>query len=142
MTSSIPSFEIINVTIPCPNTFIYSCICCWCCYKFYGIKTFLVYVSSTFFIKGQTVFSNWSRSLSRSPPHCNILTAVEFFDNFILANLCGKLVYFNLSSSKLHNTTFKLIYWVILYWYYIKTKKIYNTLTVPCEKRRLFLLLQ
>ena len=44
---------------------------------------------------------------------------------------------FNLLSCKLDKCTFKLLYWVILYWYYIKAKQIYNTLTVPCEKSRM-----
>ena len=32
------------------------------------------------------------------------------------------------------NVTFKVLYCFILYWYYVKTKWNYNTLTVPCEK--------
>ena len=41
---------------------------------------------------------------------------------------------FNLLGWELHNFTFKVLQWVILYWYYIKTKQNYNASTVPCEK--------
>ena len=45
---------------------------------------------------------------------------------------------FNLLSSELDNFTFRLLYWVILYWYCIRAKKIHNTLTVPWEKSKWF----
>ena len=38
---------------------------------------------------------------------------------------------FNLLSCELDNLTFKVLYWVILCRYYIKTKCNYNTLTIP-----------
>ena len=44
---------------------------------------------------------------------------------------------FNLSSCELDNFTFKVLYWVILYWYYIKVEKLHNTFTVPCEKYKI-----
>ena len=49
-----------------------------------GIKSL-----STFFIKGKTVSSNGSKSLSKNPTDCPILSK-RVFDNFILAS---KLVY-------------------------------------------------
>ena len=30
-----------------------------------------------------------------------------------------------------------LVYWVILYWYYIKVKYIYNILPIPCQKSKM-----
>ena len=30
-----------------------------------------------------------------------------------------------------------MLYWIVLYWYYIKTKWNYNTLTVPCQKSKI-----
>ena len=44
---------------------------------------------------------------------------------------------FNLLNWELDNFTLKLLYWVILYWYYIKAKQICNTLTVPCKKSKI-----
>ena len=41
---------------------------------------------------------------------------------------------FNLLSCELDNFTFKVLYWVALYWYYVKANQIYNTVTIPCEK--------
>ena len=74
-----------------------------------GIKTILASDFITFSIKGNPVFSKGSKSLSKNPPDCPILTN-WVFDNFILAdepfakalrsletcasvnnNLCGKL---------------------------------------------------
>ena len=46
---------------------------------------------------------------------------------------------FNLLSCELDNFTFKVLYWVNLYWYYIKAKWNYNTFTVPCEKSKIVL---
>ena len=37
----------------------------------------------------------------------------------------------------LDNFTFKMLYWVILKWYYIKIKKNYHTLTFPFEKSKM-----
>ena len=112
---------------------------------------------STFFIKGNPVFSNGPKSLPKNPPDWAILCN-RVFDNFILANepfaktfpsletcvlvnnnLCRKLFSwlefsafdesfkvtsvqyfipdFNLLSYKLDNFAFKVLYWVILYWY-------------------------
>ena len=75
-----------------------------------SIKTFLANGLSTFFIKGEPVFSNGPKSLPKNPTHCTILCN-WVFDNFILVdegflkaiwrlencllvnnNLCGKLV--------------------------------------------------
>ena len=41
---------------------------------------------------------------------------------------------FNLLSCKLDSFTFKVLFWIILFWYYTKTKQVYNTLIVPGEK--------
>ena len=54
-----------------------------------GIKSLLADDLSTFFIKGKTVSSNGSKSLSKNPTDCPILSK-RVFDNFILAS---KLVY-------------------------------------------------
>ena len=43
----------------------------------------------------------------------------------------------DLLSCELDGFTFKVLYWVILNWYYVKTKQNYNTLTVPCEKSKM-----
>ena len=52
---------------------------------------------------------------------------------------------FNVLSCELDNFTFKLLYWVIFYWYYIKAllliffilKKTCNTLIIPCQKSKI-----
>ena len=49
-----------------------------------GIKTLLANGLGTFPIKGNPVFSNGPKSLSKSPPDCPILFN-WVFDNFILA---------------------------------------------------------
>ena len=46
-----------------------------------GIKTLLVNGLITFFIKGNTIFNNGPRSLSRNHPDCTIL------DNWVFDNL-------------------------------------------------------
>ena len=131
MTSSISSFEIINVVrfakseerkrsytlatrvniprrAPYPETFMYSCAYCWCCYcDPNGIKTLLAYGFSIFFIEGKPDFNNGWRSPLKNSSNYTILNN-RIFDNFILAdylfvkafqslvsvndNLCGKLV--------------------------------------------------
>ena len=53
-------------------------------------------------------------------------TATEFF-----------ISDFNLLSCELDNFMFKVLYWVILYWYFIKTKQNYNTLIVLREKSKI-----
>ena len=50
-----------------------------------GIKTVLANDLLTFFINGNRVFSNWPRSLLRSPPTCVILEN-WVFDNFMLVD--------------------------------------------------------
>ena len=125
-----------------------------------GIKTLSASGLSIFFIKGNLVSSNGSKSLPKDPPDYPILCN-WVFDNFILADdlfaealqsfetyvLVNNTIYveyyshhynhqqhfevtstpffipnFNLLSCELDNFTFKVLYWVILYWYYIKTK--------------------
>ena len=49
-----------------------------------GIKTLLANGLSTFFIKGNPVFSNGPKSLLKNPPDCPMLCN-QLFDNFILA---------------------------------------------------------
>ena len=129
----------------------------------YGIKTHLASGSNTFFINGNSIFSNFPKSLPKNLPDfpilCNwvfntfILTdkpfakALRNFETCVLVNnnLCGKLFSslesatvfgeilkvasiqffipnFNLLICKLDNFTFIVLYWVILYWYYIKAK--------------------
>ena len=53
-------------------------------------------------------------------------TAIEFF-----------IPDFNLLSCELDHFMFKVLYWVILYWYFIKTKQNYNTLIVLREKSKI-----
>ena len=50
-----------------------------------SIKTFLANGLSTFFIKGEPVFSNGPKSLPKNPTHCTILCN-WVFDNFILVD--------------------------------------------------------
>ena len=88
-----------------------------------------------------------------------ISKALRNFETYVLviSNLWGKLlssiespitfdesfkvtsVPFFVSDFKceLDNFTFKVLYWVVLYWCYIKTDYNYNTLTVPCEKYKI-----
>ena len=44
---------------------------------------------------------------------------------------------FYISNLWILNFKFKVLHYVILYWYYIKTKLNYNTLTVPFEKSKM-----
>ena len=48
---------------------------------------------------------------------------------------------FNSLSWELDIYTFKVLYWVILYWYYIGTKlhceNVHNAFTVPCQKSKI-----
>ena len=58
-----------------------------------GIKTLLVSGLSTFFLKGDPVFSNGPNSLPKNPSDCPILCN-WVFDNFILAEeLCAKALW-------------------------------------------------
>ena len=41
---------------------------------------------------------------------------------------------FNFLSCELDKFTVKVLYRVILYWYFVKIKQIHNTFTAPCEK--------
>ena len=56
------------------------------------------------------------------------VTLVPFFISYFL---------FYSLSCELDNFTFKELYWVILYWYYTKTKKNYSTFTVLYEKSKM-----
>ena len=56
---------------------------------------------------------------------------------------CSKLIQFhfyiqdfNLFSCELDSFTFKVLYWVILYQYYIKTKSNHHTFTASFEKSK------
>ena len=48
------------------------------------LKTFLANCLSTFFTKGNPIFSNDFKRLRKNPPDCHILYT-RVFDNFILA---------------------------------------------------------
>ena len=50
-----------------------------------GIKTFLAYYMSIFFINDNLIFNNWPRSLPRNRLRCTILDS-WLFDDFILAD--------------------------------------------------------
>ena len=62
---------------------------------------------------------------------------ITFDQIFQVTSASGFILDFNLLICGLDNFTFKVSYWVILYWYYIKVKEIYNTPTVPCEKSKM-----
>ena len=57
------------------------------------------------------------------------------FDEMFKAISVPLFIY--LLSFKLDNFMFKVLYWVILFWYKISLNKIYNTFTVPCEKSKM-----
>ena len=58
-------------------------------------------------------------------------------ENFIVISVLFFVPDFNLLSCNLENFTFKVLYWVVLHWYYIERKYNYNTLTVSCEKSKM-----
>ena len=85
------------------------------------------------------------------------MSCLQKFFKYVNNHFCGKLVssleppiifderfkltsvpYFirdyNLLSCEWDNLTFKVLYWVILYWKYINAKQNYNIVTVYCEK--------
>ena len=90
-----------------------------------GIKTLLPAGLTTLFIKGNTVFSNYSKSLSKNPLDCPILCnwvfddfilaeelfakALQSFETFLLvnSNLCGKL-FLSLELSITFDESFKV----------------------------------
>ena len=107
----ISSFEIFSVVIPDPNIFAWIAVSVADAAPVNpnGIKTILANGLSTFFIKGNPVFSSGHKGLPKNPPDCHILCN-WVFDNSILAqellakdlrsfetcvlvnnNLCGKL---------------------------------------------------
>ena len=47
---------------------------------------------------------------------------ITFDERFEIASVPSLIVESNLLSWKLENVTFKLLYWVTFYWYYIKSK--------------------
>ena len=73
--SSTSSFEIIDVAIPDPKTYLCTpaSTADAATINPNGIKTLLANGVSTFFINGKLVFSNGPRSLPRNPPDCTIL---------------------------------------------------------------------
>ena len=75
----ISSLEINNFVVPDPNIFlrIPASIADADAVNPYGIKTLLASGLSTFFIKGNPVFSNGHRSLPKNPPDC-LIFATEF----------------------------------------------------------------
>ena len=86
MGSFISSFEIINVAVPDPNIFLLvaASVADAAVVNLNDIKALLANGLSTFFIKGNPVFSNGPKSLPKNPPDCPILCN-WVFDNFILA---------------------------------------------------------
>ena len=81
--SSISLFEIISVVFPGPNIFLFipasDADAAAVIPK--GIKTLLANDLTTFFIKGNRVFSNGPSNLVRNPPDCII------YDNWVFDNL-------------------------------------------------------
>ena len=67
---------------------------------------------------------------------CGKLTTT-FDEIFKVTSVLFFIPDFNLLSYNLDNITFNVLYWVILYWCYIKVKWIYNTLTVLWEKSQI-----
>ena len=86
MISFISLFEIINVVVLDPNIFLWIAVSIVYAAPVNpnDIKTLLANGLSTFFIKGNPVFSNGSKSLPKYPPDCPILCN-WVFDYFILA---------------------------------------------------------
>ena len=64
-----------------------------------------------------------------------------FYESFKVISVPFFTPDFNLLNCELDNFMFKMLYWVILYWYHIKGKEnvehIHNTLTVPCVKSKI-----
>ena len=87
MISFISSFEIINVVIPDHNIFwwIAASVVDAATVNPNSIKMTLANGLSTFFIKGNVIFSNGPKSLPRNPPECPILCK-WVLDNFLLAD--------------------------------------------------------
>ena len=77
-------FEIINVIIPDPNIFSWIAISIATAVNPNGIKTILAYGLSTFFIKGNPVFSNGPKNLTKNLPYCLILCN-WVFDKFYIS---------------------------------------------------------
>ena len=75
MISFISSFEIINVVVPDPSIFswITASAADAAAVNPKGIKTLLVSGLSTFFIKGDLVFSTGPKCLPKNPPDYRIL---------------------------------------------------------------------
>ena len=67
---------------------------------------------------------------------CGKLTTT-FDEIFKVTSVLFFIPDFNLLSYNLDNITFNVLYWVILYWCYIKVKWIYNTSTVLWEKSQI-----
>ena len=61
---------------------------------------------------------------------------ITFYERFKVTTVLFFITDFTLLSCESDNFTFKVLYWAILYWYYIKAKLIYNTLILPCEISR------
>ena len=86
MISYISSFEIINVVVPDPNIFLWiaAYVAAAAAVDLNGIKMLLTNGLSAFLIKGNPVFSNSPKSLTRNPLDSPILCN-WVFDSFILA---------------------------------------------------------
>ena len=62
---------------------------------------------------------------------------ITFYELFKVTRVLVFIPDFNLLIWELHNFVFKVLYWTIFYWYYIKTKQNYNTFTVSCENSKI-----
>ena len=62
---------------------------------------------------------------------------ITFDERFKITSVPIFISNFNLLSYELDSFTSRLLYCVILYWYYIKGKYIHNIFTVPCEKSKM-----
>ena len=138
-----------------------SCICCIKTFLAYGLSTSII-KGKPVFSSGRACLpknafdyscSNWVFD--------NFILAEELFAKTLQSlktcvlvnnNLCGNIVliirinsnilskflqYLFLFQILIDNFTFKVFYWVFLYWYYIKRKQFFNTFTVPREKSKM-----
>ena len=61
-------------------------------------------------------------------------SSTEFAGKFKVTSVPVFIPDFNVLSCELFNFTFKILSWIFLYYYYVKTKQNYNTITALCKK--------
>ena len=65
--------------------------------------------------------------------------SIKFNESFKVISISFSIFDYNLSSWELDNFRFRILYLVILYQYFNKIKRAYNTFTVPLENIKLVL---